>query len=139
MRAALSGALLLPGDASAQRRVMQPEDLFRVERVGAIAWSPDGRRATVPIHRPGKWLDTNIPTARIYVLDVASRTFRMVSPSSQEFVGFFGATWSPNGRRLAFLSVDMRIGREMPSKSLSRRMLSKLLHSLPRRHIARSR
>jgi dipeptidyl aminopeptidase/acylaminoacyl peptidase len=85
---------------------MRPEDLFRVERVGAISWSPDGKRAAIEIHRRGRWLDPSIPTAHIHLLDLTSGTFRTISPSSPAFVGFFGARWSPDGRRLAFLSVD---------------------------------
>lgn len=60
MRAAWrsSSIFLLLGSAQqlyAQARPMQPEDLFRIERVGAIAWSPDSSRAAVELHRPGRW------------------------------------------------------------------------------------
>ena len=85
---------------------MQPEDLFRVERVGAASFSPDGSRATVESHRPGRWLDQNIPTAALDLIDVASAALRRISPSSPAYVGFFGAAWSPTGGRLLFLSLD---------------------------------
>ena len=90
----------------AQRRFLQPEDLFRLERVGTIAWSPDWSRAAVEIHRPTRWLDSSIPTADIAVVDVASATLRVISSSSAEIVGFFRPVWSPDNRRLLFLSVD---------------------------------
>ena len=90
----------------AARRPLEPDDLFRFERVGAIAWSSDQTRAAVEIHRPSRWLDRTIPTAAITVLDVTSGTLTTVSPSSEDIVGFFGPAWSPENRRLLFLSVD---------------------------------
>ena len=101
--------LLVPATASevhAQKRLLQPEDLFRVERVGTIALSPDQSRAAVEIHRPSRWLDRSIPTADIAVLDVASATLRVISPSLSNIVGCFRPAWSPDNRRLLFLSVD---------------------------------
>lgn len=90
----------------AQSRVMQPEDLFRTERIGAIAWSPNRRRATVELPRPGRWIDLGLPTSAIAIVDVATATIRTISSPSRAFIGFFGAKWSPDSRRLLFLSVD---------------------------------
>jgi dipeptidyl aminopeptidase/acylaminoacyl peptidase len=102
-----AGALLCAAtEARGQTRLLQPEDLFRVERIGAIAWTPARERAAIEIRRPGRWLDGSIPTSDIGVLDVASGALRVVSPSSRAYVGFFGASWSPNGKRLLFLSLD---------------------------------
>ncbi|MGH7560248.1 MAG: prolyl oligopeptidase family serine peptidase [Gemmatimonadales bacterium] len=92
--------------AGAPGRLMRPEDLFRVEQVSALAYSPDGRMASVELRRPGRWLDRGIPTARLAVIDVAAGRLRVISTSSSAYVGFFGAAWSPDGRRLLFLSVD---------------------------------
>lgn len=93
-------------EAQAQPRLMRPDDLFRIERVGPITWSPDRHRATVEMPRPGRWIDPGIPTAAIAVVDVATAKLRTISPSSAEFVGFFGVSWSPDAQRLLFLSVD---------------------------------
>ena len=88
-----------------QRR-FQPEDLFRVRQVGAIAWSADGLFATVELTRPGRTLDSVVPTNEIALLDVKAGTLRTVTSDAPRYVGFFDAIWSPDGRRLAFLSVD---------------------------------
>jgi dipeptidyl aminopeptidase/acylaminoacyl peptidase len=88
------------------RRTLQPADLFRVRQVGATAWSPDGRFVAIEFTRPGRTLDRTVPTSEIKVLDVKARTLRTLSSSVPTYLGFFNAVWSPNGRRLAFLSVD---------------------------------
>ena len=85
---------------------MQPEDLFRAERVGVISWVLDRSRAAVELRRSDRWLDRSIPTGPIVVVDAAAGTLRPISPASREFVGFFGPAWSPDSRRLLFFSVD---------------------------------
>jgi dipeptidyl aminopeptidase/acylaminoacyl peptidase len=88
------------------RRTLLPEDLFRVRHVGATAWSPDGRFVAIEFSRPGHALDPTVPTNEITLLDVKTRTLRTLSSNATSYLGFFNAVWSPNGRRLAFLSVD---------------------------------
>jgi dipeptidyl aminopeptidase/acylaminoacyl peptidase len=87
-------------------KTFQPDDLFRVRRVGATAWSPDGQYAAIELTRPGRTLDGRVPTNEIELLDVKARTMHTLSSSATEYLGFFNATWSPNGKKLAFLSVD---------------------------------
>src|SRR5262245_21564788 len=100
--------LSLPGNAQQAKRLFQPEDLFRVWQVGAIAWSPDGRYAAIEILRPSRTLDRTVPTGEIRLLDARTRTLRTLSSNAGAYLGFFNAVWSPNGRRLAFLSVDAK-------------------------------
>jgi dienelactone hydrolase len=99
-------AFAADADLCAQARLMRPADLFEFERVGLIAWSPDRSHVAVEIHRRSGLLDRSVPTADIAVLDVASGTLRTVSPSLPDVVGFFSPAWSPDTRRLVFLSVD---------------------------------
>jgi dienelactone hydrolase len=101
-------ALVAHADLYGQARVMQPRDLFALQHIGRIAWSPSRTSVAIEIHRPSRWLDRSIPTADIAVLDVASGRLRTISPSSPEIIGFFRPAWSPDNRHLAFLSVDRR-------------------------------
>lgn len=107
---ALSALAAASLDLAAQQvlvqRRFQPEDLFRVRQVGAIAWSADGLFATVELTRPGRTLDSVVPTNEIALLDEKAGTLRTVTSDAPRYVGFFDAIWSPDGRRLAFLSVD---------------------------------
>lgn len=104
LAAALLSIDLAAGQTSTPR-AFRPEDLFRVQRVGAIAWSPDGQYATIEFTKPGQWLDT-VPNNDIALLDVRTHAIRPLSSRSAPYLGFFDALWSPDGRRVAFLSVE---------------------------------
>jgi dipeptidyl aminopeptidase/acylaminoacyl peptidase len=114
-RIMLSKALVFPVvlalslTASAQQtpaqRLFQPDDLFRLRQVGQSRWSPDGRYASIEFTRPGRALNT-VPTAEIQILDVKTHSLRPLTSNAPEYLGFFNVVWSPNGQRLAFLSVD---------------------------------
>ncbi|HUK32147.1 MAG TPA: prolyl oligopeptidase family serine peptidase, partial [Candidatus Acidoferrum sp.] len=101
-----AAALSLAAQQIPALRTFQPQDLFRVRKVGAVAWSPDGRHAAIELSSPGRTLDSSIPTSEIQLLDVKTRTLRTLSSPGTQYLGFFNAVWSPSGKRLAFLSVD---------------------------------
>jgi dipeptidyl aminopeptidase/acylaminoacyl peptidase len=108
LRCLLAVALLaldLQAAQSGAPRPFRPEDLFQVRQIGATAWSPDGRYVTVELTRPRPWLDA-VPASDIVLLDVRTRVLRPLSSRSTRYLGFFGAVWSPDGRRVAFLSVE---------------------------------
>jgi hypothetical protein len=46
------------------------------------------------------------PANDIVLLDVRTRVLRALSSGSTRYLGFFGAVWSPDSRRVAFLSVE---------------------------------
>jgi dienelactone hydrolase len=110
MFAALMTGLTLSLVAQAQSaaRLFQPKDLFRMWQVGNVAWSSDGRYAAIEIVRPSHTLDRTAATSEIRLLDVRTRTLRTFSPSAGAYLSFFNAVWSPDGRRLALLSVDAK-------------------------------
>jgi dipeptidyl aminopeptidase/acylaminoacyl peptidase len=90
--------------ALAQRK-FQPKDLFRVRRVAAVVWSADGLHAAIELTKPDRTLGSNVSN-EIALLNVESRTLRTLSSNASEYLGFFNPKWSPNGHRLALLSVD---------------------------------
>lgn len=93
------------GQTATTARPFAPEDLFRLRSVGAVAWSPNGFFATIEFSKDSRWLD-GVPTNDISVLDVKTRSLRALTPKASAYLGFFNAVWSPDSRRVAFLSVD---------------------------------
>lgn len=105
LQVVLSG-LPLASTADTTRRLMQPEDLFRTEVVGSVAWSPDGDFVALEISGEARWLDMR-PTA-IWLIDARSGSMRRLSERHAARVRFWNPVWSPDGRRLVFLSVDQQ-------------------------------
>ena len=103
-------AIISPLSLDAQnvrvQRKMLPEDLFRVRQVGAVAWSPDGLYAALELSTPGRTLDSSMPAKEIAILNVRARALRSLSSPDANYIGYFNPAWSPDARRLAFLSVD---------------------------------
>lgn len=86
-------------------RLFRPEDMFQVRRIGATVWSGDGRYAMIEFSKASRWLD-GVPTNDLSLLDVRTRSLRQLSPRSTAYLGFFNAAWSPDSKRVAFLSID---------------------------------
>ena len=97
--------LFLAVVATAQTRTLQPDDMFQLRRVGATAWSPDGRYAAIEFSKPSRWLD-GVPSNDLSLLDVTNRSLRPLNSKSATYIGFFNPIWSPDSRRVAFLSID---------------------------------
>ena len=76
-----------------------------MRQLGAVTWSPDSRYTAIELSRPGRAL-AGAPSGEIGLIDVKARAMTIASSSAAAYLGFFNATWSPGGRRLAFPSVD---------------------------------
>lgn len=105
MRAAILIFILCLTVSGQTTRTFRPDDMFELRRVGATVWSPDGQYVTIEFSKPGRWLDS-VPATDLSIVDVKTRTLRSLSLRSPAYVGFFNAAWSPDSRRVAFLSVD---------------------------------
>lgn len=108
-RVVLGSALLLAARsaafAQAERR-LKPVDLFAIEELGSIVWSPHGSAAAVEFSSSERTLDPNVPSSDLRILDIPAARWRTIASRDSRYVGFFGAAWSPNGKALLFLSVD---------------------------------
>jgi dipeptidyl aminopeptidase/acylaminoacyl peptidase len=102
----IAAALNLAAQQVLPKRTFQPEDLFRVRQIGTVAWSADGLFAAIELTRPERALGSEV-SSEMALLDVKSHTLRTLSSNALRYVGFFNPKWSPDGRRLAFLSVDL--------------------------------
>lgn len=98
-------------EADTTRR-FQPADLFRLHRVGAVRFSPDGRRFAYARVRAGSEGEVEaVPSYRtrlrsdIWVVPVGSGEARPLTDGGSDGTGWFYPRWSPDGERLALLSV----------------------------------
>ncbi len=92
-------------------RTLQPEDLFRLHRTGEVRFSPDGRRVAFERARPGgegataALPDRVEPRSDVWVAGVGDAEARAVTDGAADGTGWFHPRWSPDGERLAVLSV----------------------------------
>lgn len=95
---ALVLALLVPCLASAQKRPITHEDVFTAKRLGAPAVSPDGKWAVFQLIEPAYDEKEQVSDLWIVPTDGSAAPRRLTATKGGES----GATWSPDGRRLAF-------------------------------------
>ena len=98
--ALVSWLLLSVAELPAQQR-MTLDHLRQVVGVGGVVLAPDGRTAVITVTRPNYERDKN--ESELYAVDIATGSSRQLT-FERRTVG--GATFSPDGRTLAFLAPD---------------------------------
>ncbi len=117
--AALVGSICLvgaPGIAqpSEPRHAMTLDDVLDVEHVDSATLSPDGSSIAAVVERPARAgevygrLPYEIDPTRgdIWLIDARSGARRPITHGAGSAAGYWCATWSPDGRRLALLSTQ---------------------------------
>lgn len=93
-------------------RPLQPEDLFRYHRMGDVRFSPDGEQVAYELARPAaEGAIKRLPQlldgrSDIWVVSGEDAEPRRLTNGAPDGTGWFHPRWSPDGERLAFLSVD---------------------------------
>ncbi|HEX4871447.1 MAG TPA: S9 family peptidase [Nevskiaceae bacterium] len=94
---ALASPLSLAAEAA--KRPITAQDLWAAKRLSAPALSPDGRTAAYSVQ---EWsIEKNKPSASLWLTEVESGTTRRLTQGSSSDGQ---PAWSPDGRRLAFVS-----------------------------------
>ena len=95
MKIALLLFLVLPAAAQAQ---LTPEQAIARRQLSDVRISPDGERVCLVVSEPPKGATRS---RHIWMLNARSREVRKFTNSSKSE---YSPRWSPNGKRLAFIS-----------------------------------
>jgi dipeptidyl aminopeptidase/acylaminoacyl peptidase len=98
LAAVTSAFLFAAAYASELRRPIVIDDLLRIPRVADVQVSPDGKHLTYTVATPNA--ETNETETNLWVADIARTASRQLTYSGKDR----SARWSPDGKRLAFLS-----------------------------------
>lgn len=103
--------------AYAQRGITL-DDLFRLQTISSTALSPDGEWIAATILRPAgpgevygrTFYEMDVTRADVWLISRSTGERRNLTNGARNAAGFWCATWSPDGRRLAMLSTQPEAG-----------------------------
>ena len=93
-------------------RTYQPQDLFRLHRIGEVRFSPDGGALAFERARSGeegsiaRLPERPEPRSDIWIAVEGEDAPHRLTTGASDGAGWFHPRWSPDGGRLAFLSID---------------------------------
>jgi dipeptidyl aminopeptidase/acylaminoacyl peptidase len=117
MKLALFAAVLCimaPAARAQQRHALTIDDVLDVQRIDQATLSPDGRWIAAVIQRPARDGEVYGRTAYeidptrsdVWLIDAATGKHRALTDGRASAAGYWCASWSPDGSRLALLSTQ---------------------------------
>lgn len=114
--AAVAAVIGLLGGRAARAqdgRALTVDDVLRLEELGAVVPSPDGKYVAIEVGRPisdvarvHMTTENSWPRADIWIVRLSDGRRQQLTHGSASGSGWFDPVWSPDGTRLAMLSTD---------------------------------